>query len=79
MEFTSNETFDGKVEDRKDRDPKYNPPTLRGVASRRRFLHTGKARSLEAVLSKHHRPEDLVGESLTDEERDAIVEYLKSL
>ena len=79
VEFTSNETFDGKVEDRKDRDPKYNPPTLRGVASRRRFLHTGKARSLEAVLSKHHRPEDLVGESLTDEERDAIVEYLKSL
>lgn len=78
-EFTSDETFDGKVEDRKDRDLKYNPPTLRGVASRRRFLHTGKARSLEAVLSKHHRPEDLVGESLTDEERDAIVEYLKSL
>ncbi|MEI8380020.1 MAG: c-type cytochrome [Planctomycetota bacterium] len=78
-EFTSDESFDGKVEDRKDRDPKYNPPTLRGVASRRRFLHTGKARSLEAVLSKHHRPEDLVGESLSDEERDAIVEYLKSL
>lgn len=78
-QFTSDETYDGKVEDRKDRDSKYNPPTLRGVSSRRRFLHTGKARSLEAVLTKYHRPEDLVGESLNDEERDAIIEYLKSL
>lgn len=78
-QFTSDDTFDGKVEDRKDRDLKYNPPTLRGVASRRRFLHTGKARSLEAVLTKYHRPEDLVGESLTDDERDALIEYLKSL
>lgn len=78
-QFTSDDAFDGKVEDRKDRDPKYNPPSLRGVASRRRFLHTGKARSLDAVLSKYHRPEDLVGETLTDEEREAIIEYLKSL
>lgn len=78
-QFTSDEAFDGKVEDRKDRDPKYNPPSLRGVASRRRFLHTGKARSLDAVLTKYHRPEDLVGETLTDEEREAIIEYLKSL
>lgn len=78
-EFTSDEAFDGKVEDRKDRDPNYNPPTLRGVSSRRRFLHTGKARSLDAVLGRYHRPEDLVGETLTDEERAAIVDYLKSL
>ena len=78
-QFTSADTFDGKVEDRKDRDLKYNPPTLRGVASRRRFLHTGKARSVDAVLIKYHRPEDLAGESLTDEEREALVEYLKSL
>ena len=78
-QFTAEETFDGKVEDRKDRDLKYNPPTLRGVASRRRFLHTGKARSLDAVLTKYHRTEDLVGESLNDEEREALIEYLKSL
>lgn len=78
-EFTSDDAFDGKVEDRKDRDRNYNPPSLRGVAARRRFLHTGKARSLEAVLTKYHRPEDLVGETLSDEERDALIEYLKSL
>jgi len=78
-QFTSDESFDGKVEDKKDRDPNYNPPTLRGLASRRRFLHTGKARSLDAVLTKYHRPEDLVGEFLSDDEREALVEYLKSL
>lgn len=78
-QFTSAESFDGKVEDKKDRDPSYNPPTLRGLASRRRFLHTGKARSLDAVLTKHHRPEDLVGESLSDDERATLIEYLKSL
>ena len=78
-QFTSEDKFDGKVEDKKDRDPNYNPPTLRGLASRRRFLHTGKARSLDAVLTKYHRPEDLVGETLSDDERESLVEYLKSL
>ena len=78
-QFTSTDLFDGKVEDKKDRDPNYNPPTLRGLSSRRRFLHTGKARSLDAVLTKHHRPEDLVGEALTDDERETLIEYLKSL
>ncbi|MBS0204174.1 MAG: c-type cytochrome [Planctomycetes bacterium] len=78
-QFTSEELYDGKVVDTRDRDTHYNPPSLRGVASRRRFLHTGKARSLDAVLSKYHRPEDLVGETLTDEEREALIEFLKSL
>ncbi len=78
-QFTSADKFDGKVEDKKDRDPNYNPPTLRGLASRRRFLHTGKARSLDAVLTKYHRPEDLVGETLSDDERESLVDYLKSL
>jgi cytochrome c peroxidase len=78
-QFTSDDKFDGKVEDRKDRNTSYNPPTLRGVSTRRRFLHTGKARSLDAVLTKYHRPEDLVGESLSDDEREALIEFLKSL
>lgn len=78
-QFTSDESFDGKVVDTRDRDLKYNPPSLRGVASRRRFLHTGKARSLDAVLQKYHRPEDLVGETLTDDERESLIEFLKSL
>jgi cytochrome c peroxidase len=77
--FSAPETFDGAVEDPKDRNKQYNPPTLRGVSTRRRFLHTGKAKSLEQVISKYHRPEDLVGESLSEAEVAALIEYLKSL
>ena len=77
--FTSADKFDGAVEDPKDDNKQYNPPTLRGVSTRRRFLHTGKAKSLEQVLTKYHRPEDLVGESLSESEIAAIVEYLKTL
>ena len=77
--FTTAETYDGAVEDPKDRNKLYNPPTLKGVSTRRRFLHTGKAKSLEQVLTKFHRPEDLVGESLSDVETAALIDYLKSL
>ena len=77
--FTNSDTFDGAVEDPKDRNKLYNPPSLKGVSTRRRFLHTGKAKSLEQVLSKFHRPEDLVGETLDDAETAALIEYLKSL
>ena len=54
--YTATETFDGAVEDPKDRNKQYNPPTLKGVSTRRRFLHTGKAKSLEQVITKYHRP-----------------------
>ena len=77
--FTSVETYDGAVEDSKDRNKQYNPPSLRGVSTRRRFLHTGKARSLEQVLTKYHRPDDLVGESLNDQEVANLIAYLRSL
>ncbi len=77
--FTTAETFDGAVEDPKDKNKLYNPPSLTGVSTRRRFLHTGKAKSLEQVLTRFHRPEDLVGEALSDAETAALIEYLKSL
>ena len=77
--FTTDETFDGAVEDPKDKNKLYNPPSLKGVSTRRRFLHTGKAKSLEQVLTRFHRPEDLVGEALNDAETAALVDYLKSL
>jgi YVTN family beta-propeller protein len=77
--FTTAETFDGAVIDPKDRNKLYNPPSLKGVSTRRRFLHTGKAKNLEQVLTKFHRPEDLVGETFTDQEISALVDYLQSL
>lgn len=77
--YTATETFDGAVEDPKDRNKQYNPPSLKGVSTRRRFLHTGKAKNLEQVLTKYHRPEDVSGESLSEEEVTAVIDFLKSL
>ena len=77
--FTAAETFDGAVDDPKDRNKRYNPPSLKGVSTRRRYLHTGKAKTLDQVLTKYHRPEDLVGESLNESEVAALIVYLRSL
>ena len=77
--FTSRGTYDVGLGSSRDVYPKYNPPALRGLHSRRRFLHDGRASSLEEVLGKYHRPQDVAGEPLSDEELQALVEYLKSL
>lgn len=63
----------------RDRMREFNPPTLRGLYTRRRFLHDGRAKSLEEVLSKHHRPEDIAGEALTEQELADLLDYLRSL
>jgi cytochrome c peroxidase len=77
--FTTAETYDGAVEDLKDKNKLYNPPTLKGVSTRRRFLHTGKAKNLEQVLNQYHRSDNLVGVTLNEDEVRSLVEYLKSL
>ena len=76
--YSAADTFDGAVDDPKDRNKQYNPPTLKGVSTRRRFLHTGKAKSLEQVITKYHRTEDLVGETLSEDEVAALIDFLKS-
>jgi cytochrome c peroxidase len=57
----------------------WNPPSLRGVRDRGPFLHDGRAPTLDAVLRKHHAPEKLGGEALTDEERKDLIAFLQSL
>ncbi len=58
----------------------YNTPSLRGVYRKVRFLHNGRARSLEAVVTDLHAPERVAGEGrLTDQEISDLVEYLRSL
>ena len=58
----------------------YNPPTLRNVYSRAPYLHDGRALTLEDVLTKHHRPSKLTGESdCTPQELKDLVAFLKSL
>jgi cytochrome c peroxidase len=57
----------------------WNPPSLRGLWDRGPYLHDGRAATLEELLQKHHPPEKLGGDALTDEERRDLVEFLKAL
>jgi YVTN family beta-propeller protein len=76
---------DGKIHDvglgsKDDRYEGYNTPSLLGLASKVRYLHDGRAKSLEAVLKQWHKPEDITGEGkLTEEQLTDLIEYLKSL
>jgi CxxC motif-containing protein (DUF1111 family) len=50
------------------------------VGTRGPYLHDGRARTLEEVLQKHHRPSRLNGRpDFTPEELADLVTFLKSL
>lgn len=58
----------------------YNTPSLRNTYRKVRWLHTGRARSLERVVTDLHSPEKVAGtRKLTDDEASDLIEYLKSL
>ncbi len=58
----------------------YNTPSLAGVYRKVLFLHDGRAKSLEQVVTGRHRPEKVAGtRALTPEEVVDLVAYLKSL
>ena len=59
--------------------PEFNPPSLRGLHAKRRFLHDGRARRLEEVLGTHHRPEKLTGKPLSKSQLDDLIAYLRSI
>jgi len=60
--------------------PAFDTPTLLGVYRTAPYLHHGKARTLRDVLTTYNR-EDRHGRTshLSDDEIDALVEFLKSL
>ncbi len=63
-----------------DKYPEYNTPSLLGAYAKVRYLHDGRAKTLEAVLTKYHGPELVSGTAaLSDEEVQDLVAYLKSL
>lgn len=76
---------DGKIHDvgsgsEEDRYDGYNTPSLRGVYRKVRFLHDGRAKSLEEVLVEDHAPENVAGEGpLSASQRSDLIEYLKTL
>ena len=56
------------------------PPSLLGVFDRVRYLHDGRAESLEEVLTGPHNPAKVTGRGeLTAEEMKDLLAYLKSL
>ncbi|MEO2011313.1 MAG: cytochrome c peroxidase [Pirellulaceae bacterium] len=73
--FTSPESYDvGMVDEKGNRE--FNPPSLRGVSQRRPFFHDNRASTLEDVFLKHRHQLD---EALDDEERVALLAFLRSL
>ena len=77
--FTTRQTFDVGLTSAREGSQEFNPPQLRGVYSRRRFLHDGRARSLREVLVRHHRPETVGGEVIDDQQLRDLIAYLKTL
>ncbi len=58
----------------------YNTPSLLDVGNRAGYLHHGRAKSLDDLLSELHSPAKVSGtRELTDQERADLVAYLKTL
>ena len=77
--FTTAATYKVGLESPRMFYPEFNPPSLRGLHAKRRFLHDGRAHSLEDVLTKHHRPEKLTGKPLSKAQLKDLIAYLKSI
>lgn len=78
--FTSKGVFDVGLGSPNDVYQGFNPPSLLGVYDKAPYLHDGRAKTLEEVLTHHHRPEQLTGtESLTPQELSDLISYLRSL
>ncbi|MFP6767766.1 MAG: c-type cytochrome [Planctomycetaceae bacterium] len=78
-DFTTPATYKVGLESPRYFFPEFNPPSLRGLHDKRRFLHDGRAHNLKEILVRHHRPRELGGEKLNDSELRDLVAYLKSL
>lgn len=73
--LTTPDTFDVGLPDELG-NQKFNPPSLRGLALRRRFFHDGRAESLESVFADHqHQLETPLGE----EQVADLAAFLRSL
>ncbi len=63
-----------------DKYPTHNTPSLVGTYRKVRWLHDGRAKTLESLLTQYHSPEKVSGGiALSDDQVQALVAYLKSL
>ena len=77
--FTDGELHDLDLATAGDRYLDFNTPTLTGLYERVLLLHDGRAKSLTELLTKHHAPEDVAGERLSESELIDLIEFLKTL
>ena len=76
---------DGKVHDvglgkPEDAYEGYNTPTLRGLYRKVRWLHNGRAKTLDRVINDLHSPEKVAGSGTFSEQESAdLIAFLRSL
>ena len=73
--YTSAESLDIGMHD-KVGNRNFNPPSLRAVSQRDRYFHDGRARTLEAAVHSHAGVD---ASDLKDKERQALIEFLRTL
>lgn len=78
--FTDGEIHDVGLGSESDVYEGYNTPTLRGLYRKTRWLHSGRAKTLERLLTELHSPEKVSGnENLKPDQVADLIEYLKTL
>ncbi|MGB7345180.1 MAG: hypothetical protein WBD20_13280 [Pirellulaceae bacterium] len=78
--FTDGEVHDVGLGSKDDAYEGYNTPSLVGTYEKVRWLHSGRAKTLERVVNDLHSPEKVSGEGeLTEQETSDLIAYLKSL
>lgn len=73
--YTSPNTYDVGLKDELG-NHQFNPPSLRGVATRRSFFHDGRATSLAAVFTNHKH--QITGD-LSPSDLKSLLDYLMSI
>lgn len=78
--FTDGQVHDVGLGSATDKYRGFNTPSLLGVHRKVRLLHDGRKRTLEQILTGPHDPKTVVGgEGISEQERQDLIEYLKSL
>ena len=78
--FTDGEIHDVGLASEYDVYEGFNTPSLVGIGNRVRYLHHGRALSLDDLLTDLHSPAKVSGtRELTDDERADLIAYLRSL
>ena len=77
--YTSPGTYDVKLEPDDSPYDLWNPPSLLGLWDRGPYLHDGRSKTLEELLTEDHTPDKVGRENLTDAERKDLIAFLLSL